>query len=441
MDNSTTKTVDTISSWLDLDDPNLIPQELQQLLDLQMVDTNATGTSTNMECEHPYSECNLPLNLSRPDSPFLPDLHEFDNIIVSTPEEHYYHPILPGNDQVILDQQVDEEANCDKYLNVMAESTPESVDVDQYFQTDSDKLITIASISPSLVSDHVPQQLPLKKKKSPNIKKPTKVSTKRHNRSTTTATNSSVADDEDEMEEEIDGEPKSGTVSCKNLVSERNRRKRLSQKLLDLRALVPNITKMDKRSILVDAIFYLKNMQEETTKIEKELKEKQLLQNHQPRILVINDIMEGDEDDHEHDLSDDTRARTSVPGTASKPKPQIVEIDIEKMEEKRFIVKITCNGAKGVAGDIFRVMETIGFEISYAALEQIKPQQVLSTVIIKNRKRPGHDASVQRARLGFSLSDILMLSFVFGTSVNTLISKTLSKSCGTALILLSLISA
>ncbi|KAI3897524.1 hypothetical protein MKX03_000865 [Papaver bracteatum] len=393
MDNSTTKTVDTISSWLDLDDPNLIPQELQQLLDLQMVDTNATGTSTNMECEHPFSECNFPLNLSRPDSPFLLDLHEFDNITVSTPEEHYYHSILPGNHQVILDQPVNEEANCDKYLNVMAESTPESVGVDQYFQTDSDKLITIASISPSSVSDHVPQQLPLKKKKPRNIKKPTKVSTKRHNRSTTTATaatNSSVADDhEDEMEEEIDGEPKSGTAKCKNLVSERNRRKRLSQQLLDLRALVPNITKMDKRSVLVDAISYLKNMQEETTKIEQELKERQLLQNHQPRILVINDIMEGDEDedDHEHDLSDDTRARSSVPGTASKPKPQIVEIDIEKMEEKRFIVKITCNGATGVAGDIFRVMETIGFEISYAALKQIKPQQVLSTVFIKVKKQ------------------------------------------------------
>ncbi|KAI3954748.1 hypothetical protein MKW92_016079 [Papaver armeniacum] len=446
--------VDTISSWLDLDDPNIIPQDLQQLLDFQMLDTDTASTSTNMEYEHPYSQCNLPLNLPRPDSPFPLDLQEFDNNIISPPEDHYYHPLLPGHDEVIpdqpvdkdascemylnvmaessfqsvgvdqhfqtdsdnlitmasispssvsehpqqilpghegviLDQPVDKDANCETYLNVMAEGNFQSVGVDQHFQTDSDNLITMASISPSSVSEHVPRQLRLKKQKLHNIEKPPKSSTKRRNQSTTTAaaaTNSSVADDDDEMEEDIDGEPKTGKVNCKNLVSERNRRKRLSQQLLDLRTLVPNITKMDKRSVLVDAISYLRNMQEETKKLEKEIKEKHLLQKHQPR-FINNDIMEGDEDDHEHDLSDDTRARTSVPGTASKPKPQIIEIDIEKMEEKRFIVKITCNGAKGVAGDIFRVMETTGFEISYAALDQIKPQQVLSTVFIKVKKQ------------------------------------------------------
>ncbi|KAI3831839.1 hypothetical protein MKX03_022211 [Papaver bracteatum] len=343
-----------------------------------------------MEYEHPYSECNLPLNLPRPDSPFPLDFPEFDDIITSPPEDHYYHPILPGHDEVILDQPVDKDPNCETYLNVMAESSLQNVGLDQHFQTDSDNLITMASISPSPVSQHVPQQLRLKKQKRHNTEKPPKSSTKRHNQSTTTATatNCSVADDDDEMEEDIDGEPKTGTVNCKNLVSERNRRKRLSQQLLDLRALVPNFTKMDKRSVLVDAISYLSNMQEETKKIKKEIKEQHLLQQQQPR-LINNVIMEGDEDedDHELDLSDDTRARTRVPGTASKPKAQIIEIDVEKMEEKRFVVKITCNGAKGVAGDIFRVMETLGFEINYAALDQTKPQQVLSTVFIKVKKQ------------------------------------------------------
>ncbi|KAI3923936.1 hypothetical protein MKW98_012725, partial [Papaver atlanticum] len=334
-----------ISSWLDLDDPNIIPQELQQLLDLQMLDTNTTDTITNIEYEHPYSECNLPLNLPRPDSSFPLDLHEFDNIIISPPEDHYYHPILPGHDEVILDQPVDNDANCETYLNVMAESSLQSVGVDQHFQTDSDNLITMASIAPTPVSEHVPQQLRLKKQKLHNIEKPPKSSTKRHNQSTTTAaataTNTSVADDDDDMEEDIDGEPKTGTVNCKNLVSERNRRKRLSQQLLDLRALVPNITKMDRRSVLVDAISYLRNMQEETKMMEKELKEKHLLQKHQPR-FINNDIMEGDEDedDHEHDLSDDTRATPSVSGTASKPKPQIIETEF--LFKSKSFVKVSC---------------------------------------------------------------------------------------------------
>ncbi|KAI3995516.1 hypothetical protein MKX01_007318 [Papaver californicum] len=390
---SKSKIFDTISSWLDLDDPSIIPEELQQLKDLQMLDenffqftTNTTTTSTNMEYDqHPYSECNLLPNLPTPDSPFLLDLHGFGNNIISPNEDHCYHPVLPGHDDVIPDQPLDNEAECEKYLNnVMEENSPDSIGVDQYFQTDTDNIITIASISPSSSVSHVPPQPPTKMQKTDNIEKPPKLSTKRH-QSTSVAADT-VADDEDE-EEEIDDEPKRGTLNCKNLVSERNRRKRLSQQLLALRALVPNITKMDKRSVLVDALSYLRNMQEETAKIQKELKEQQLLYHHQPSRLMNHDIIEEeDEDEEEHDLDADP-VTLATGATASKPKPQIIEIDIERMEEKRFIVKITCKGTDGIAGDIFRVMETIGFEITYAAVDQIKPQQVLSTVFIRVKKQ------------------------------------------------------
>ncbi|KAI3935748.1 hypothetical protein MKX01_032932 [Papaver californicum] len=401
---SESKILDTISSWLDLDDPSIILEERQQLQDLQMLDENffqfttntTTTTSTNMEYDqHPYSECNLLPNLPTPDSSFLLDLHEFDNNIISPNEDHYYHPVLPsGHDDGIPDQPVDNEAaECEKYLNnvIMAENSPDSIGVDQYFQTDSDNIITMASISPSSSVSHVPQQPHPKMQKTNNIKKPPKSSTKRIQSTNTPAAAATVADDEDE-EEEIDDEPKRGTLNCKNLVSERNRRKRLSQQLLSLRALVPNITKMDKRSVLVDALSYLRNMQEETAKIQKELKEQQLIHHHhhQPSRLMNHDIIEEEDEDEEHDdLDADARIPVTLAtgATTSKPKPQITEIDIERMEEKRFIVKITCQGSNGIAGDIFRVMETIGFEITYAAVDQIKPQQVLSTVFIRVKKQ------------------------------------------------------
>ncbi|MCL7030021.1 hypothetical protein MKW94_004858 [Papaver nudicaule] len=401
MNNPKSKIFDTISSWLELDDPSIIPQELQQLQDLQMLDENFfqftnTTTTENTEYEHPYSECNLLPNLPRPDSQFLLDLHEFDDSInISPPEDHYYHPVLPGHDEGIPDQSVDNGEECEKYLNVMVETSPESIDVDQYFQTDSDNLITMAKISPSSSDSDFPQQPRLKMQKTNNIERLPKLSTKQHRSTITTtvaATTSTTVADDDDQEEEIDDEPKRGTLNCKNLVSERNRRKRLSQQLLALRALVPNITKMDKRSVLVDALSYLRNMQEETAKIQKELRDQQLLQQHQPRFMN-NAIMEEDEDededeDGEHDLDDDTRpVINSTSGTTIQPKPQITEIDIEKMEEKRFIVKITCKGANGIAGDVFRAMESTGYEITYAALDQIQPQHVLSTAFIKVKKQ------------------------------------------------------
>ncbi|KAI3917496.1 hypothetical protein MKW92_003512 [Papaver armeniacum] len=374
MNNPDSIIFDTLSSWLDLDDSSIIPQEPQQLQDLQMLDenlfqfANTTTTSTNMDYEHPYSECNILPSSPELDLPFLLDIHDFDNDIISPPEGHYHHPVLPCGDEFILDQPVDNEAECEKDPNVMEKSSPESTGVDQHFLTDSNNIVTV---SPSASISDVPQQPLPKKQKTKKIKKRTKLSTKRHKSSTisTVATTSTVADDDD-GEEEIDDERKTGTLSCKNLVSERNRRERISQQLVALRGLVPNITKIDRRSVLVDALSYLRNMQEETAKIQKELKEQQLLQQRQPR-LMNNDIIEEDEDD-EHDLDDDTRPRANTPGIASKPKPRIIEIDIEKMDEKRFIVKVTCKGVNG--GDICRVMEATGFEITYAAVEQIKHQ-------------------------------------------------------------------
>ncbi|KAI3934059.1 hypothetical protein MKW92_015565 [Papaver armeniacum] len=359
MNNPESIIFDTFSSMLDLDDSSIIPQEPQQLQDLQMLDenlfqfANTTTTSTNMDYEHPYSECNILPNSPELDLPFLLDIHDFDNNIISPSEGHYHHPVLPCEDEFILDQPVDNEAESEKDPNVMAESRPEST-VDQHFLTDSNNIVTVSP--PASISD-VPQQPRPKKQKNNNIKKRTKLSTKRQKRSTTT--------------------------TAATTISERNRRERISQQLVALRGLVPNITKIDRRSVLVDALSYLRNMQEETAKIQKELKEQQLLQQHQPRVMN-NDITEEDEDD-EHDPDDDTRPRVNSPGNASKPKPQIIEIDIEKMDEKRFIVKVTCKGVNG--GDICRVMETTGFEITYAAVEQIKPQHSLSTVFIKVKKQ------------------------------------------------------
>ncbi|XP_047973782.1 transcription factor FER-LIKE IRON DEFICIENCY-INDUCED TRANSCRIPTION FACTOR isoform X2 [Salvia hispanica] len=57
----------------------------------------------------------------------------------------------------------------------------------------------------------------------------------------------------------------------KTLVSERRRRGRMKEKLYALRSLVPNITKMDKASIVGDAVLYVQDLQNQAKKMKAEI--------------------------------------------------------------------------------------------------------------------------------------------------------------------------
>nr|GMC98851.1 transcription factor bhlh35 [Ipomoea batatas] len=61
------------------------------------------------------------------------------------------------------------------------------------------------------------------------------------------------------------------SAASKNIVSERNRRKKLNERLFALRAVVPKISKMDKASIIKDAIEYIQELREQERIIQAEI--------------------------------------------------------------------------------------------------------------------------------------------------------------------------
>ncbi|XVE85078.1 hypothetical protein DITRI_Ditri17bG0063300 [Diplodiscus trichospermus] len=67
-------------------------------------------------------------------------------------------------------------------------------------------------------------------------------------------------------------QPEKENYHSKNLVTERNRRKKIKDGLFKLRALVPKISKMDRTAILTDAIEYIGDLQEEKEKLQNELR-------------------------------------------------------------------------------------------------------------------------------------------------------------------------
>ncbi|PIA64824.1 hypothetical protein AQUCO_00100352v1 [Aquilegia coerulea] len=329
---------DIISSWLDLDDAYtpIFQQELQDLENhLFQFETDPVSSSL------PVPE----------ESPFMFDLYNFNAEQAGLEQNEAYQPILP------VEQCVQQDV-CDTFLNdyeLGSMSSPTDL------SPDSNNNINDQFCDDTTISGFM-NQLGDVEMSEPIV-------------TPANTTDSNKTDDEDNEDGTDEDRPKPGTLNCKNLVSERNRRKRLSQQLLSLRAIVPNITKMDKRSVLVDALSYLRNIHEETEKLQKDLKAQQ------PR-PKLSDLRESSQDNPSGTLR---IPRTSV--ALPKPRAQITEIDTEKIEDKRFVVKITCKGGNGVGTDILRVFESLDFEITYTALQQLQPQEVLVTIFVRVRKQ------------------------------------------------------
>ncbi|XP_026396853.1 transcription factor bHLH27-like [Papaver somniferum] len=194
-------------------------------------------------------------------------------------------------------------------------------------------------------------------------------------------------------------------------MSERNRRKRLNNQLFTLRGLVPCITKMDKRSVLVDALAYLQDILNQTQKeIEAGVTEDPGHAIIDSAAMSPDSLTENVEIDHPpcHHLgvvleksvinADVEGQPQPIMSTALEPKttpysavfPAITKMEAEKVDEEIYMLKIVYNKALGAMSQVQRSVEMLkGFDFINVSVSEYDQHHMQSSSFLRVKKIKG----------------------------------------------------
>ncbi|KAL3625743.1 hypothetical protein CASFOL_030272 [Castilleja foliolosa] len=132
-----------------------------------------------------------------------------------------------------------------------------------------------------------------------------------------------------------------GIYKSKNLVTERNRRKRIKDGMFALRSIVPKISKMDRASTLADATEYIKELHGMIDTCYEELRE-----------MEENDLKKVDT------KPDQTKLIKKVEKT-----PIEVHVEVSQLSEKGFLLKIICKKTRDGFSRLVEALDSLGLRV------------------------------------------------------------------------------
>ncbi|KAI3873637.1 hypothetical protein MKW92_006063 [Papaver armeniacum] len=141
------------------------------------------------------------------------------------------------------------------------------------------------------------------------------------------------------------------TCAQDHVMAERNRREKLNQRFIALSAILPVLTKMDKASVLGDAVKYLKQLQEKVKTLEEETAKRTV-----ESVIFLKKTQIYADDNESSSSNENSIAAGS---THDEPLPEIEA----RASQKNVLIRIHCEKRKGVFVKILSQIEKLHLSI------------------------------------------------------------------------------
>ncbi|KAL6502440.1 hypothetical protein OROHE_024445 [Orobanche hederae] len=164
------------------------------------------------------------------------------------------------------------------------------------------------------------------------------------------------------------------TTPHDHILAERKRREKISQRFIALSALVPGLKKMDKASVLGDAVKYLKQLQEKNKILEDQTKTKSM----EKFVLVRKYEVYAD---GENSSSDENFYNVAPTVTESLPEIQA------RVCDKDVLIIINCEKRKGVLGKAVAEIEKLNLSVFNSCVMSYGDSALSMTLLAKKDEK------------------------------------------------------